>query len=188
MRSTDRQTGRLIVRPIDFTMGKGKRKRAAANPAAFLAWKDVTPADPLSLLVGSDEGGFMSLEEIDGDVFVSSIPDVGTAAAVAHDDATHVDGEGHGDELEEDTGEESEDEEATDAVLTEEEVEVEVEVENDDEVHEGIEALDMSAWADLRLHPLLQKGLSALKFSEPTPIQRACIPAAAFQGKVIGSG
>lgn len=163
-------------------MGKGKRKRAAAIPAASLAWKDVTPVDPLSLLVGSDEGGFMSLEEIDGDVFVSSIPDVGTATALAHDDATHVDGEGHGDELEEDTGEESE-EEATDAVPTEE-----VEVEDDDEVHEGIEALDMSAWADLRLHPLLQKGLSALKFSEPTPIQRACIPAAAFQGKVIGSG
>ena len=103
-------------------MGKGKRKRAGANPAAFLAWKDVTPADPLSLLVGSDEGGFMSLEEIDGDVFVSSIPDVGTAAALAPDDATP------GDELDEETGEESE-EEATEAVPTEEE-EVEVRVEN----------------------------------------------------------
>ena len=178
------QTGRLIDQSLTMGKGKGKgkRKRAAAIPAASLSWKDVTPVDPLSLLVGSDEGGFMSLEEIDGDVFVSSIPDVGTAAAIAHDNVTHEDGEGHGDELEEDTGEESE-EEATDDVPTKE-----VEVEDDEEDDEGIEEFDMSAWADLRLHPLLQKGLSALKFSEPTPIQRACIPAAAFQGKVIGSG
>jgi ATP-dependent RNA helicase DDX24/MAK5 len=47
-----------------------------------------------------------------------------------------------------------------------------------------IEAIDMSSWAELRIHPLLLKALSALGFREPTPIQKACIPAAAHQGKV----
>lgn len=47
-----------------------------------------------------------------------------------------------------------------------------------------VEEMDMSAWARLRLHPLLMKALMKLKFSKPTPIQEACIGAAAFQGKV----
>ena len=47
-----------------------------------------------------------------------------------------------------------------------------------------VEEIDMSAWEQLRLHPLLMKALMKLKFSKPTPIQEACIPAAAFQGKV----
>ena len=40
------------------------------------------------------------------------------------------------------------------------------------------------AWNELRLHPLLMKSISRLGFKEPTPIQRACIPSAAHQGKV----
>jgi len=40
------------------------------------------------------------------------------------------------------------------------------------------------AWNELRLHPLLMKSITRLGFKEPTPIQRACIPAAAHQGKV----
>ena len=40
------------------------------------------------------------------------------------------------------------------------------------------------AWNELRLHPLLMKSISRLGFKEPTSIQRACIPAAAHQGKV----
>lgn len=40
------------------------------------------------------------------------------------------------------------------------------------------------AWKELRLHPLLMKSIYRLGFKEPTPIQRACIPAAAHQGKV----
>lgn len=41
------------------------------------------------------------------------------------------------------------------------------------------------AWNELRLHPLIMKSIYRLKFKEPTPIQKACIPAAAHQGKVI---
>ncbi|XP_068478000.1 DEAD-box ATP-dependent RNA helicase 13 isoform X2 [Phaseolus vulgaris] len=44
------------------------------------------------------------------------------------------------------------------------------------------------AWNELRLHPLLMKAICKLGFKEPTPIQKACIPAAAHQGKdVVGA-
>jgi ATP-dependent RNA helicase DDX24/MAK5 len=43
-------------------------------------------------------------------------------------------------------------------------------------------------WSELRLHPLLMKSIYRLKFKEPTPIQKACILAAAHKGKdVIGA-
>lgn len=43
---------------------------------------------------------------------------------------------------------------------------------------------EVYAWKELRLHPLLIKSIRRLGFREPTPIQKACIPAAAHQGKV----
>lgn len=43
---------------------------------------------------------------------------------------------------------------------------------------------EVYAWKELRLHPLLVKSIRQLGFKEPTPIQKACIPAAAHQGKV----
>lgn len=43
---------------------------------------------------------------------------------------------------------------------------------------------DFYAWNELRLHPLLMESIYRLGFREPTPIQKACIPAAAHQGKV----
>lgn len=43
---------------------------------------------------------------------------------------------------------------------------------------------DFYGWKELRLHPLLMKSICRLGFKEPTPIQKACIPAAAHQGKV----
>ncbi|BBN10477.1 ATP-dependent RNA helicase DDX24/MAK5 [Marchantia polymorpha subsp. ruderalis] len=50
------------------------------------------------------------------------------------------------------------------------------------------EDFDTSAWAQMRLHPLLEKAIKNLKFKEPTPIQQECIPAAAHRGKdVIGA-
>lgn len=41
------------------------------------------------------------------------------------------------------------------------------------------------SWNELRLHPLLLKSVMRLKFKEPTPIQKACFPAAAHQGKDV---
>lgn len=43
---------------------------------------------------------------------------------------------------------------------------------------------EYNAWHELRLHPLLMKAIYKLGFKQPTPIQKACIPAAAHQGKV----
>ena len=48
----------------------------------------------------------------------------------------------------------------------------------------GSGEVDMSAWAPLTIHPLLEKALAELGFKEPTAIQRECIPAAAHQGRV----
>lgn len=59
---------------------------------------------------------------------------------------------------------------------------------NDDEEQDSIDETEYYAWNELRLHPLLMKSIYALKFKEPTPIQKACIPAAAHQGKdVVGA-
>jgi superfamily II DNA/RNA helicase len=46
---------------------------------------------------------------------------------------------------------------------------------------------EVYAWNELRLHPLLISSIRRLGFKEPTPIQKACIPAAAHQGKVCSS-
>ncbi|CAN6719064.1 unnamed protein product [Malus baccata var. baccata] len=44
------------------------------------------------------------------------------------------------------------------------------------------------AWHELRLHHLIMKSIYRLGFKNPTPIQKACIPAAAHQGKdVVGA-
>jgi hypothetical protein len=43
---------------------------------------------------------------------------------------------------------------------------------------------EVYAWRELRLHPLLITAVRRLGFKEPTPIQKACFPAAAHQGKV----
>ncbi|XVE81965.1 hypothetical protein DITRI_Ditri15bG0108800 [Diplodiscus trichospermus] len=63
------------------------------------------------------------------------------------------------------------------------------EEEEEEEMLDEAEAYsEFYAWNELRLHPLLMKSISRLGFKEPTPIQRACIPAAAHQGKdVIGA-
>lgn len=55
----------------------------------------------------------------------------------------------------------------------------------DDVGEENIDETDYYAWNELRLHPLLMKAIYKLGFKEPTPIQKACIPAAAHQGKVV---
>ncbi|KAK4425372.1 DEAD-box ATP-dependent RNA helicase 13 [Sesamum alatum] len=53
---------------------------------------------------------------------------------------------------------------------------------------DSVDEEEYYAWNELRLHPTIMKSIYRLKFKEPTPIQKACIPAAAHQGKdVIGA-
>ncbi|XP_050277224.1 DEAD-box ATP-dependent RNA helicase 13-like [Quercus robur] len=49
---------------------------------------------------------------------------------------------------------------------------------------ELVDEAEYYAWNELRLHPLLMKSVYRLGIKEPIPIQKACIPAAAHQGKV----
>ena len=51
-------------------------------------------------------------------------------------------------------------------------------------VDELMDEDEFNAWHELRLHPLLMKEIYKLGFKQPTAIQKACIPAAAHQGKV----
>ncbi|XP_040379589.1 DEAD-box ATP-dependent RNA helicase 13 [Oryza brachyantha] len=61
-----------------------------------------------------------------------------------------------------------------------------MEQDNNDELILGED--EVYAWRELRLHPLLITAMRRLGFKEPTPIQKACFPAAAHQGKdVIGA-
>ncbi|XP_021803974.1 DEAD-box ATP-dependent RNA helicase 13-like isoform X2 [Prunus avium] len=53
---------------------------------------------------------------------------------------------------------------------------------------EPFEEGEYYAWNELRLHHLIMKSIYRLGFKKPTPIQKACIPAAAHQGKdIIGA-
>ena len=54
----------------------------------------------------------------------------------------------------------------------------------DDVECDSVDEAEFYQWNELRLHPLLMKSINRLGFKQPTPIQKACIPAAAHQGKV----
>jgi hypothetical protein len=74
---------------------------------------------------------------------------------------------------------------ANDAVLClpdAQDVDENMEQDNNGELKLGED--ELYAWLELRLHPLLIKAMHRLGFKEPTPIQKACIPAGAHQGKV----
>ncbi|KFK39015.1 hypothetical protein AALP_AA3G189400 [Arabis alpina] len=61
---------------------------------------------------------------------------------------------------------------------------------NEEEELDGEEEIpaEFSGWSMMRLHPLLMRSIYHLGFKEPTEIQKACFPVAAFQGKdVIGA-
>ncbi|KAL3506278.1 hypothetical protein ACH5RR_031660 [Cinchona calisaya] len=57
-----------------------------------------------------------------------------------------------------------------------------------EDVDESVDESEYLTWNEQRLHPLLMKSIYRMKFKDPTPIQKACIPAAAHQGKdVVGA-
>ncbi|CAI0436627.1 unnamed protein product [Linum tenue] len=59
---------------------------------------------------------------------------------------------------------------------------------NGDAKEDSVDETEFYAWNELRLHPMLIKSIHRLGFKEPTRIQKACIPAAAHQGKdIIGA-
>lgn len=199
-------------------MGKNKRRGVSASRREELEhleelpWSSSVPDDdPFSILFGPAaalDGGFLSLEEIDEAGYNLAIPDPRKqteegSAKVSPEakkrkqaDIGGAQDEGVEIKAEEGVGEEAEVKqnkkkkkktkaakqgERPNALATVAETK-----EEDDE--ELVDEDGYNAWNELRLHPLLMKAIQKLGFKEPTPIQRACIPAAAHRGKdVIGA-
>ncbi|XP_019056807.1 PREDICTED: DEAD-box ATP-dependent RNA helicase 13 [Tarenaya hassleriana] len=165
-----------------------------------------------SLFVGSGEldGGFLSLEEIDEADYALPVPnnkrktDKVCGDEDDHEEAASEVIEGSQEEEEERKGETNKTKEKkTKKKKKKKQKNVKEEEKNQDcsvagssgENNQTEEPIDeeeippeYSGWNSMRLHPLLMKSICRLGFKEPTPIQKACFPVAAYQGKdVIGA-
>ncbi|GLT76595.1 hypothetical protein SLA2020_482480 [Shorea laevis] len=195
-----------------------KRKRTSSDPELdrldSLRWNPSLPDNQdenFSLFLGSGEldGGFMSLEEIDE-------ADYGLVVPGTKKEKTKKQSKSKKEKLGDSNGDSAEDGEAgiTEKMVEENKTETKkkkkkskkkkkkakqtqtnsatVSSNEDGGEEEMVDEPDVysefSEWNELRLHPLLMKSIQQLGFKEPTPIQKACIPAAAHQGKdVIGA-
>ncbi|KAM0949381.1 putative RNA helicase [Dioscorea sansibarensis] len=195
-----------------------------------LKWDNALQAndDPFALFAGGEEGGFLSLEEIDE----SEYGLIGGATALVGDEFERpvskklrkrkrksgdgdLGGDGGEERKEEDAkskkkrkkkkkqkkdkkessskgSEESKGELVEGMVQDIVPVVLDAPMDNDAKEDTKDDLLlaedEFYSWKELRLHPLLVKSIRHLGFKEPTPIQKACIPAAAHQGKdIIGA-
>ncbi|CAO2831964.1 unnamed protein product [Amaranthus hypochondriacus] len=188
-------------------MGKQSRQKVITEELDSLPWNSSLPnEDPFAILSGSDnlQGGFLSLEEIDESEYDLTIPGSekdnlkeksGTPQKTKKRKRVNsVDVEEDDDEIEASNEMEESNVEHKNknkkkkkkkVVKTVKTQDVENNIENDEELMDEDE---FNAWHELRLHPLLMNAIYKLGFKQPTPIQKACIPAAAHQGKdVIGA-
>lgn len=187
---------------------KGKRKRTHIDPEIdrldSLPWNSsISQDDPFSVIAGSHEleGGFLSLEEIDEGDYGLEIPGLDKKVKKERKNKSkkQKDSDADADGVEEEVEEEGinvEDKKkrkkrkkkkkAKESSRVDETTSVS---NNKDDVEgESVDETEFYGWNELRLHPLLMKSIYRLGFKEPTPIQKACIPAAAHQGKdVVGA-
>ncbi|KAH9620972.1 hypothetical protein KSS87_023893 [Heliosperma pusillum] len=169
-----------------------------------LPWKSSIATDDLSFFGGDDngEGGFLSLEEIDESEYNLPIPQSVKQSEESSEPSkikkrkrvtSDADKDNNENAGEEEVGEEGNVEKKKKKKnkkkrKKEKPVESHVHVTADEDAEESVDEDEFNAWNELRLHPLLMKAIYKLGFREPTPIQKACIPAAAHQGKdVIGA-
>ncbi|KAI4345938.1 hypothetical protein L6164_013023 [Bauhinia variegata] len=195
--------------------GKAKRKRTQQDAELerfdSLTWNSSLPEDGLSMLIGSNEleGGFLSLEEIDESHYNLGIPKHKEGKNKSKRDTNskkqkkgQTDGPCSDIVEAKFEGEVVKDEDVKSKMKKKKKKKKEagekqkVEAPASDIVHDSkddieegdVDETEFYAWNELRLHPLLMKAIYELGFKEPTPIQRACIPAAAHQGKdVVGA-
>ncbi|XP_017442305.1 DEAD-box ATP-dependent RNA helicase 13 [Vigna angularis] len=182
-----------------------------------LPWNSSLPQndddDAFSLFIGTNEleGGFLSLEEIDEAEYGLNIPEPEDGKrktkkkSIQNEDVKKQQQDGgdgaSSDEVEAELDEsvkakekkkkkkkKTKKKEATDGSKVEQpDAGLDANVE-DGKGEEDNDEAEFYAWSELRLHPLLMKAICKLGFKEPTPIQKACIPAAAHQGKdVVGA-
>ncbi|QCE02784.1 ATP-dependent RNA helicase DDX24/MA [Vigna unguiculata] len=183
-----------------------------------LPWNSSLPQNDddgaFSLFIGTNEleGGFLSLEEIDEAEYGLNIPEpedgkrkTKKKKSIQNEDVKKQQQDGvdgaNSDEVEAELDEsvkakekkkkkkkKTKKKDATDGQKVEQpDAGLDANVE-DGNGEEDNDETEFYAWNELRLHPLLMKAICKLGFKEPTPIQKACIPAAAHQGKdVVGA-
>ncbi|CAI0383182.1 unnamed protein product [Linum tenue] len=187
---------------------RGKRRRPQQDPVLegidSLPWKSSLPeaeeGDPFSVFAGVNdfEGGFLSLEEVDELDYGLSIPQPekkSKSKKQKRDPAA----DGAGGSVEDKKAVEKKKKKMkkgkqkngklTDTNEPERNEAGTVDSDsNGDTKEDSVDETEFYAWNELRLHPMLMKSIHRLGFKEPTRIQKACIPAAAHQGKdVIGA-
>ncbi|XP_077229832.1 P-loop containing nucleoside triphosphate hydrolases superfamily protein [Tasmannia lanceolata] len=206
---------------------KRLREKSESNHLNVLPWNEsLSNDDPLALLVGTNEGGFLSLEEIDESEY-GFLPDFSSKTGEENPSFSSksekrkrlsADGSSGDDSsiVQAGSEEEVDDEKKvkrkkkkkkktkdklkkkkSDKKVAELDLvdlpfvshdEPKDKADNDFDGESVIDEEGFYAWKELRLHPLLMKSIHMLGFKEPTPIQKACIPVAAHQGKdVIGA-
>lgn len=208
---------------------KNQSKKPDTDAFDAVPWtQSLHDDDPFSFLLGTTEGGFLSLEEIDESEYgsTSGLPEPsreklspalkskkrkrkGADEGAVGDSAFVEAGDGDEEKMEDEKKakkkrkkkkknteemkkEKNDSVEAKASELgTRDSLQISVNGDNADSVSNGelvFNEDDYYVWKELRLHPLLMKSIYRLGFKEPTPIQKACIPAAAHQGKdVIGA-
>nr|GME05693.1 DEAD-box ATP-dependent RNA helicase 13 [Ipomoea batatas] len=171
-----------------------------------LPWNSSLPEtdDAFSHLFGDDElgGGFLSLEEVDETTYGLEISKSSGGneqpkskgkpktkkqkISESHDDSNGEEGDDKADEeIQQKKKKRSKKKKGSLVNKTEENTELTAVSNNkNDDEEDSVDETEFYAWNEMRLHPLLMKSIYRLNFKEPTPIQRACIPAAAHQGKV----
>ncbi|KAJ4746272.1 ATP-dependent RNA helicase MAK5 [Rhynchospora pubera] len=221
--------------PLPPEKSNSKKRSRKKHTKGSLQWTDsLLSEDPFSLLSGGDQGGFLSLEEIDesefgliGEVVEAVGEEKGNKKKKKASSVSNSNKRKRGDELSSELG--------SGTVVTEEGDKEEKKRKGNNrnnDVKDGVQGKEKAGrknkknkkekkkktnqkegtsgeitkvdekgaksfllgedevyeWNVLRLHPSLMNSIRRLGFREPTPIQRACIPAAAHQGKdVIGA-
>lgn len=183
-----------------------KRQSKEVEENASLPWKNVTPDDPIALFAGSNQGGFMCLEEVEGE-FYSRFCDnaleplaAGEPVPALHDAAKKKSFKKRKRSNNGSLGSSPDDSSSSKGLAKTKRKRIKEGPEpgdsslclendgGDDCKDEPFQDEKLSAWVELRLHGKIMRALSALNFLQPTPIQKACIPTAAHQGKdVIGA-
>ncbi|GAB4851389.1 hypothetical protein Ancab_030792 [Ancistrocladus abbreviatus] len=176
------------------------KKRVVDNPELerldSLSWNSsMLDDEPLSLLAGSNtiEGGFLSLEEIDESEYNLAIPKPESGNLKGKPGTQKLKKQKHGNAEDKQKVKRKKKKKLKTKAKEEGEVQAgnesaNVETSKDGDGEKSADTAEFYAWDELRLHPLLMKAIYRLGFKEPTPIQKACIPAAAHQGKdVIGA-
>ncbi|XP_031098151.1 DEAD-box ATP-dependent RNA helicase 13-like [Ipomoea triloba] len=206
----------MASQPSDSKKKQKKPKKRIREDSELLEHLDSLPWNSslpetdgaFSHLFGDDElgGGFLSLEEVDETTYGLEIPKSSGGneepkskgkpktkkqkVSENHDDSNGEEGDDKADEeIKQKKKKRSKKKKGSLVNKTEDNTELTAVSNNkNDDDEDSVDETEFYAWNEMRLHPLLMKSIYRLNFKEPTPIQRACIPAAAHQGKdVVGA-